>query len=70
MPVKPKEKEKKGKKEPETGDEASWANDQQKKDYYYDDSHGYEIFDPEDEHENDDEGKERADVITFPREKR
>ena len=30
-------------------DESNWAHDQQKHDYYYDDSHGYEIYDPEED---------------------
>lgn len=38
-------------------DESTWARDQQKRDYYYDDSHGYEIYRPED----DDEAEEESD---------
>ena len=38
-------------------DESVWARDQQKRDYYYDDSHGYEIYRPED----DDEGVEESE---------
>ena len=41
------------------GDADDWSNDQKKKSYYYDDSHGYEIYNPneddddlEDEQEN------------------
>jgi hypothetical protein len=39
MPKKPKivEEEPKG----------TWAEDQEKREYYYDDAHGYEDFDPE-----------------------
>jgi hypothetical protein len=55
MTGKPKEKENIGKKKPETGDRSSWSNDQKEKDYYYDDSHGYEVFDPE--REQDEEAK-------------
>jgi hypothetical protein len=39
---------------PETGDEDSSAQAQREKSYYYDDSHGYEIYNPE-EDEDDDE---------------
>jgi hypothetical protein len=46
MPEKPKKKKETLEKEPETGDRSSWAEDQKEKDYYYDDSHGYEVFDP------------------------
>lgn len=41
-------------------DESAWAHDQQKLDYYYDDSHGYEIYDPDE----DDENELNADVLT------
>jgi hypothetical protein len=40
----------------EKRDEASaWAEDQKKHEYYYDDAHGYEKFDPEKD-ENEDPG--------------
>jgi hypothetical protein len=55
MPGKPKEKEDPEKKKPETGDRSSWAEDQKEKDYYYDDSHGYEVFDPEREQDQEEE---------------
>lgn len=65
MPEKPnREKDKPGKiknfpfEKPES-EEDNWSSDQKKKSYYYDDSHGYEIYnpdkdndDPEDEPEN------------------
>ena len=35
--------------QPEIGEESSWSKDQQEKSYYYDDSHGYETFDPDEE---------------------
>jgi len=54
MPRKPKEKEA-DEKTPECGDQSSWAKDQQEKDYYYDDSHGYETFDPADEDDKEDD---------------
>lgn len=39
---------------PEIGRESSWSKDQQERSYYYDDSHGYEIYDPEKD-DNDEE---------------
>ncbi len=33
--------------------ENSWAEDQNKKSYYYDDSYGYEVYDPEDDEDED-----------------
>ena len=54
MPEKPKgenEGEKKQSERPETGDKSSWSEDQKKHDYYYDDAHGYEVFEPDKEDE-------------------
>lgn len=55
MPEKPKDKHPCKEKEPDTGDKSSWAEDQKEKDYYYDDSHGYEKFDPAESEEEDDD---------------
>jgi len=62
MPEKPKRENEKSEKPEksieekcEIGDEDSWSRDQREKGYYYDDSHGYEIYNPEDEDENDDD---------------
>lgn len=64
MPEKPKnEKDEKNKAEksfgntPETGDEDSWSRAQKEQSYYYDDAHGYEIYNP-DEDDEDDEDEE------------
>lgn len=35
--------------------EDSWAEDQNKKSYYYDDSYGYEIYDPAQDDDDDDD---------------
>ena len=54
MPEKPKQKSidrEKGNEKTET-----WADDQRDREYYYDDAHGYEKFDPE-----ADDGDEEAD---------
>ena len=45
--------EKKKSQKPESGDEASWSEDQKNRRYYYDDAHGYEIYQPDDESEDD-----------------
>lgn len=34
---------------PEIGEESSWSKDQQENSYYYDDSYGYEIYNPDEE---------------------
>ena len=40
--------------EPSSEDESSWGADQREKSYYYDDSYGYEVYEPaEDEAEED-----------------
>jgi len=54
MPTKPKETP--TEKGPRTGKSedtanANWADDQRERGYYYDDAHGYETYDPEDEKE-------------------
>jgi len=61
MPEKPKnEKDKQNEsenppeKKPEKGDEDSWSQAQRERSYYYDDSHGYEIYNP-DEDDDDEE---------------
>ncbi len=61
MPEKPKnENDKESESEnlpenkPETGDEDSWSRDQRERDYYYDDAHGYEIYNPDEDDEEDD----------------
>ena len=33
----------------------TWEEDQRKHRYYYDDAHGYEIYDPDDEEESDED---------------
>ena len=46
MPENPKEKK-----------DGTWEEDQKEHEYYYDDSHGYEEFDPEEDDEEGDEGE-------------
>ena len=39
----------------ETNEPSSWSEDQKLREYYYDDSHGYEDFDPDDREDDDEE---------------
>ncbi|MBC7796354.1 MAG: glycosyltransferase family 9 protein, partial [Pyrinomonadaceae bacterium] len=36
-------------------DDSTWASDQRKHSYYYDDSHGYEIYNPDDDDDDENE---------------
>ena len=51
--IKAKEKEKCIKDIAEIGDESNWSKDQQERDYYYDDSHGYQVYDPDNDSEEE-----------------
>ena len=56
MPEKPRDETDESEKPcepPERADESSWGKDIEKNDYYYDDAHGYEVFVPEDEDNED-----------------
>jgi len=44
----PKQKQEKEPDSSGSKDANSWEEDQKKRDYYYDDSHGYEIYVPDD----------------------
>jgi hypothetical protein len=48
------EKENEKHEKPES-DESNWERDQEKRSYYYDDAHGYEIYKPEEDEEDDEE---------------
>jgi len=37
--------------EPDTVKEGNWSEDQREKSYYYDDAHGYEIYNPDEDEE-------------------
>lgn len=39
-------------------DEETWENDQKRRGYYYDDSHGYEIYNPEEDETDEDEDED------------
>lgn len=60
MPEKPKqnetdEKEKTSPENCENRSEDNWSKDQREKSYYYDDSYGYEVYDPNKDDEQSDE---------------
>lgn len=46
MPKTPKEKTKPDKCEAKENEKDSWGDDQNTREYYYDDAHGYETYDP------------------------
>lgn len=57
MPETPKEKPMRDPTKPEISDkEGAWETDQKKRDYYYDDSHGYETYTPEDNEDENEKG--------------
>ena len=45
----------KEKRENDLPDEGAASADQREREYYYDDAHGYEVYEPEDDEESDDE---------------
>lgn len=47
--------DKTGEQSDETEPEKTWARDQQKRSYYYDDAHGYEIYNPDEDDDEDEE---------------
>ena len=49
MPKTPKVRPKIEPPEPESDKEKSWEEDQKKREYYYDDAHGYEVYKPDEE---------------------
>ncbi|MEP6789483.1 MAG: hypothetical protein ABJB40_13675 [Acidobacteriota bacterium] len=55
MPKTPKEKPRTDDHEKDARDKASWSEDQKERGYYYDDAHGYEVYEP------DEDEKEEAD---------
>ncbi len=61
MPETPKEKNEKDKKsiedecENDARDEGAWSKDQRENGYYYDDDYGYEIYNPDEEDDDEDD---------------
>lgn len=54
MPEKPKNKPADEKKKVEKPDASTWEEDQKRREYYYDDAHGYQVYDPEAEEKDED----------------
>ncbi len=60
MPEKPKDENETDKKSDETEretdekNEGAWSRDQREKSYYYDDAHGYEIYNPDEDEDDED----------------
>lgn len=58
MPENPPRKEElkeKSEKLCEETEESSWEQDQKRRGYYYDDAHGYEVYDPDEDKETDED---------------
>jgi hypothetical protein len=60
MPDIRKEKSDRNNQKKDAPEEGTWGEDQKKHDYYYDDSHGYEVYDPA---TDDDEEPESNDDL-------
>ncbi len=56
MPKTPKDSRKTEKEKPVSDHKDSWEEDQKNHEYYYDDAHGYEVYDPLEEEKDDSEG--------------
>ncbi len=52
-------------KDEELRDDSNWSRDIEDREYYYDDSTGYEVYKPEDEDESEDEDKKK-NLRKFP----
>ena len=62
MPETPKEKLNVEKDKKDASDKASWGEDQKERGYYYDDAHGYETYDPDEEDEEKSPSQNGPDV--------
>ena len=61
MPREPKDEEPEIEDQPDEPDADTWSEDQKRREYYYDDAHGYEVYEPEkDESSADDESDDVA----------
>lgn len=54
MPEKPKGKAKNDEDEVDDGERSLWSEDQKERGYYYDDAHGYEIYNAGDDEQGED----------------
>ena len=53
MPKTPKKKPVAKEKPAEEQDTSTWEADQKRREYYYDDAHGYEIYEPDEDEKED-----------------
>ena len=53
MPETPKDKPNAAKDKKDATEKASWSEDQKKHEYYYDDAHGYETYDPNEDRDDE-----------------
>jgi hypothetical protein len=44
--------------EPDEQEKELWSEDQKRRQYYYDDAHGYEVYDPKDDEENESDAED------------
>ena len=49
----PKQKPEAQKSEPDERKKGSWSEDQKQREYYYDDAHGYEVYEPDRDDDED-----------------
>jgi hypothetical protein len=45
-------------------DPSNWSEDQRKRGYYYDDAHGYEVYNPENEGDDEDAEPDKERVTS------
>lgn len=48
--------------EPDKQEDQSWGEDQKRRKYYYDDAHGYEVYDPEESGDEEIEAEDDGEV--------
>ena len=53
MPETPKKRVDVKKKTDEKPDASTWGEDQKRREYYYDDAHGYEVYEPDEDDKED-----------------
>lgn len=51
---------------PQKRDEANWSHDIENRDYYYDDSTGYEVYQPDDDEESEEAAEEAEPAAELP----
>jgi hypothetical protein len=54
MPETPKKRPEVEEKEYKKPDDSTWSEDQKRREYYYDDAHGYEVYTPDEDEKDSD----------------